>query len=37
MIGFLFERIREKLLDELDRQIGENYLEMKNGNYIYAR
>lgn len=33
MIGFLFERIREKLLDELGRQIDENYLEMKNGNY----
>lgn len=33
MIRFLFERIREKLLDELGRQIDENYLEMKNGNY----
>ncbi|WP_431830975.1 type II toxin-antitoxin system PemI/MazE family antitoxin [Enterococcus cecorum] len=27
------EMIREKLLDELGRQIDENYLEMKNGNY----
>ena len=27
------EMIREKILDELGRQIDENYLEMKNGNY----